>query len=327
MTPQTFRTPMTDLLGIDHPLICGGMMWLSDANYVSAVARAGSIGFITPRSFPTPEDFREELRKAHDLSDGKPFGVNLYISARPESNELLGVFLDISIEEGVKFVETAGYSPKAFLPKIKGAGITVIHKCTSLRHAQSAERAGVDGIIILGAEAGGHPGMDMIGTMVQGAIVPQGLNVPVALAGGMGTGRQLVACLSLGADAMVLATRMVVSEEIWAHDGYKKRLTELGPEGTKIIMSIFGDNSRVIDNASTAKVLELEAAGVTDYEAYRPHVGGVLQREAYLDGDWDKGTMSIGQSVAFANDIEPVEKILDGIIAEADAVRARLNGL
>ena len=327
MANQKFRTRITDLFGIDHPIVCGGMMWLADADYVSAVARAGGIGFITPRSFPTPEDFREQLRKAHDLSDGKPFGVNLYISARPESNQLLQTFLDISIEEGVKFVETAGFSPKEFIPKIRDAGITVMHKCTTLRHALSAQKAGVDAIAILGAEAGGHPGMDMIGTMVQGAIVPQALDVPVVLAGGMGTGRQLVACLSLGADGMLVATRMVVSEEIWAHDDYKKRLAELGPDGTKIIMSIFGDNSRVIDNPSTEAVLALEAEGITDYEAYRPHVQSTLQKEAYEDGDWKKGTMSIGQSVAFAGEIEPVEKIFDGIMEEAAAVRDRLNGL
>lgn len=322
-----FSTRITDLFGIEHPIVCGGMMWLADADYVSAVARAGGIGFITPRSFPTPEDFREQLRKAHDLSDGKPFGVNLYISARPESNQLLQTFLDITIEEGVKFVETAGFSPKEFIPKIKDASITVMHKCTTLRHALSAQKAGVDAVAILGAEAGGHPGMDMIGTMVQGAIVPQALEVPVVLAGGMGTGRQLVACLSLGADGMLVATRMVVAEEIWAHDNYKKRLNELGPDGTKIIMSIFGDNSRVIDNPSTDAVLALEAGGVKDYEAYRPHVQGTLQKEAYEDGDWKKGTMSIGQSVAFAGDIEPVAKIIDGIMEEATAVRDRLNGL
>ena len=322
-----FKTRITDLFGIEHPIVCGGMMWLADAEYVSAVARAGGIGFITPRSFPTPEDFREQLRKADDLSDGKPFGVNLYISARPESNQLLQTFLDISIDEGVKFVETAGFSPKEFIPKIKDAGITVMHKCTTLRHAMSAQKAGVDAIAILGAEAGGHPGMDMIGTMVQGAIVPQALEVPVVLAGGMGTGRQLVACLSLGADGMLVATRMVVAEEIWAHENYKKRLAALGPDGTKIIMSIFGDNSRVIDNPSTDAVLALEAEGVKDYEAYRPHVQGTLQKEAYEDGDWKKGTMSIGQSVAFAGDIEPVEKIIDGIMEEAAAVRDRLNGL
>lgn len=327
MTPQVIRTRITDLFGIRHPLVCGGMMWLANADYVGAVARAGGIGFITPRSFPTPEDFRAEVRKAQEIAEGAPFGVNLYVSARPEANELLQLFLAISIEEGVRFVETAGFSPKAFMPRIKDAGITVIHKCTTLRHAESAQRAGVDAITILGAEAGGHPGSDLVGTMVQGAIVPAALDVPVVLAGGMGTGRQLMACLALGADAMLLASRMVVSQEIWAHEDYKRHIAGLGPDGTRVIMSIFGDSSRVIDNESAAAVLALEAGGVTDYEAYRPHVRGTLQREAYESGDWTQGTMSIGQSVAFAGPIEPVETIVDGIMAEAVAVRDRLKSL
>ena len=327
MTPQTFRTRITDLFGIEHPLVCGGMMWLADAKYVSAVARAGGIGFITPRSFPTPEDFREQIRMAHDLSDGRPFGVNLYISARPEANRLLETFLEIAIDENVKFLETAGFSPKMFLPRIRDAGIKVIHKCTTLRHAVSARNAGVDAITILGAEAGGHPGRDLIGTMVQGATVPQALDIPVVLAGGMGTGRQLMACLALGADGMLLATRMIVSEEIWAHPNYKKHLAGLDAGDTSLIMNIFGDSSRVLKNDSAARVLELEAEGITDYEAYRPHVQGTLQKEAYEDGDWTKGTASIGQSVAFAGEIESAESIIDGIVAEAAAVRDRLNRL
>ena len=168
--------------------------------------------------------------------------------------------------------------------------------------------------------------MDMIGTMVQGAVVPQELDVPVVLAGGMGTGRQLVACLALGAHGMLVATRMVVAAEIWAHENYKKRLAELGPSDTKIIMSIFGDNSRVIGNHSSEAVLSLEAEGNKDYEAYRPYVQGNLQRKAYVDGDWTRGTMSVGQSVAFAGEVEPVGTIIDGIMDEATAVRERLNG-
>jgi nitronate monooxygenase len=136
-----------------------------------------------------------------------------------------------------------------------------------------------------------------------------------------------MACLSLGADGMVLATRMIVSTEVWAHRNYKQHLAELGAGDTRLIMNIFGDSSRVLSNASSDRVLELEATGITDYEAYRPHVEGPLQKEAYEDGDWTKGTASIGQSVAFAREIEPVETIIDGIIAEAVAVRARLNGL
>ena len=126
MTPQIFRTRITDLFGIDHPILCGGLMWLADAAYVGAVVNAGGMGFITPRSFPTPEDYREQLRKCREITGGKPFGVNIYVSARPEANEALGHFLDIAIEEKVEFVETAGYSPKAFMPRIKDAGMIVI---------------------------------------------------------------------------------------------------------------------------------------------------------------------------------------------------------
>ncbi len=302
-------------------------MWLADANYVGAVVNAGGMGFITPRSFPSVEEYRNQLRKCREITAGKPFGVNIYVSARPEANEALAVFLDIAIEENVEFVETAGFSPKAFMPRIKEAGMTVIHKCTTLRHAQSAVKAGVDAITILGAEAGGHPGMDMVGGIVQGAVVPEGLDVPVVLAGGLGTGRQLLAALALGADGILLGSRMTVAEEIWADDKYKKRITEIGQNDTRIVMSIFNDNSRVLDNATAQAVNELEEQGITDFEQYRPLVQGPSQREAYESGNFDLGTLSMGQSCAFANEISTVENIFDDIIRDAIAARDRLKGL
>jgi len=322
--PREFRTRITKLFGIRHPLVCGGMMWLAVDKYVAAVVNAGGIGFITPRSFATPDDYRRALRRCRDATGDGPFGVNLYVSARPEANQALATFLDIAIEEKVRFVETAGYSPKAFLPKIKDAGIKVIHKCTSLKHALSAERAGVDAVTILGAEAGGHPGMQLIGAMVQGALFAGKLTVPYVLGGGMGTGRQLVACLALGADGMLLASRMVVASEVWAHDDYKRRLIDMGPEDTRVIMAIFGDNSRVVDNDAARQVAALEAKGITDFEAYRSLVQGANQRRAYETGDWTIGTMSIGQSCAFADRIEPAAAIFDRIISEAVAARDRV---
>jgi len=302
-------------------------MWLADAAYVGAVVNAGGMGFITPRSFPTVDAYRDELLKCGDITGGKPFGVNIYVSARPETNEALVEFLDIAIEEGVEFIETAGYSPKAFMPRIKDAGMIVIHKCTTVRHAQSAVRAGVDAIIILGAEAGGHPGMDMIGTMVQGALAPEELDVPVVLAGGMGTGRQLLASLALGVDGMLMGSRMTVAEEIWAHDAYKQHVAETSQADTRVVMSIFNDNSRVLDNETARKVLALEAEGVVDFERYRPLVEGTAQRRAYETGDWQIGTPSMGQSCAFADDIKSVEAIFDEILADAVAHRDRLATL
>ena len=327
MTPPIFHTRITELFGIDHPILCGGLMWLADAAYVGAVVNAGGMGFITPRSFPTKEDYRDQLRTCREITGGKPFGVNIYVSARPETNEALGEFLDLAIEEGVAYVETAGYSPKAFMPRIKDAGMIVIHKCTTLRHAQSAVRAGVDAITILGAEAGGHPGMDMIGTMVQGALAPAALDVPVVLAGGMGTGRQLLAALALGADGMLMGSRMTVAEEIWAHDDYKHHVAETNQADTRVVMSIFNDNSRVLDNETARKVLALEAEGIDEFERYRPLVQGSNQRRAYETGDWRMGTPSMGQSCAFADDIKSVEAIFDEILIDASAHRGRLNTL
>ncbi|NKB21324.1 MAG: nitronate monooxygenase [Alphaproteobacteria bacterium] len=327
MTSPIFQTRITELFGIDHPILCGGLMWLADANYVGAVVNAGGMGFITPRSFPTLDDYRVQLRKCREITEGKPFGVNIYVSARPEANEELGVFLDVAIEEKVEFVETAGFSPKAFMPRIKDAGMKVIHKCTTLRHAQSAVNAGADAITILGAEAGGHPGMNMIGSIVQGAVVPEGLDVPVALAGGLGTGRQLLAALALGADGILLGSRMTVAEEIWADDKYKNRVAETVESDTRIVMSIFNDNSRVLDNATAKAVNDLEEQGITDFEQYRPLVQGPNQRDAYASGDFDQGTLSMGQSCAFANEIASVEKIFDDILSDAVAMRQRLDGL
>jgi nitronate monooxygenase len=327
MTPQIFRTPITELFGIDHPILCGGLMWLADAAYVGAVVNAGGMGFITPRSFPTVDAYRDELRKCREITSGKPFGVNIYVSARPEANEALGEFLDIAIEEGVEFVETAGFSPKVFMPRIKDAGMITIHKCTTVRHAQSAVRAGVDAITILGAEAGGHPGMDMVGTMVQGALAPDALDVPVVLAGGMGAGRQLLASLALGADGMLMGSRMTIAEEIWAHDNYKHRVAEATQADTRVVMSIFNDNSRVLDNETARKVLALEAQGIDDFEQYRPLVQGSEQRDAYQTGDWQRGTPSMGQSCVFADEIKSVEAIFDEILADAVVHRDRLNTL
>lgn len=327
MTPPVFKTRITELFGIDHPILCGGLMWLADANYVGAVVNAGGMGFMTPRSFPTLDDYRAQLRKCREITEGKAFGVNIYVSARPEANEELGVFLDVAIEEKVAFVETAGFSPRAFLPRIKDAGMKVIHKCTTLRHAQSAAKAGVDAIAILGAEAGGHPGMNMIGGIVQGAVVPEGLDVPVVLAGGLGSGRQLLAALTLGADGILLGSRMTVAEEIWADDKYKKRVTETVESDTCIVMSIFNDNSRVLDNATAKAVNALEEQGITDFEQYRPLVQGPNQRDAYASGDFDQGTLSMGQSCAFANEIASVENIFDDILGDAIVMRDRLGGL
>jgi len=320
-----FKTRITELFGIEHPLLCGGLMWLADAAYVAAAVNAGGLGFITARSFPEPEDFRAELRKCHALTGGRPFGVNLYLSQRPEENAFLAGHIDILLAEGVRFIETSGLPPKEILPRLKAAGCKVIHKVAAVRHAVSAQRLGVDAVTVVGAECGGHPGVYMIGTMVQALRAAQEVTVPLAVGGGIGHGAQLVAALALGADAVVMGSRMTVAEEIWAHAAYKDRVLAADETTTQLVMASFRNTFRVLDNAEARAVMALEAAGERDFEAYRPHVAGARQKEAYETGDWERGILSLGQSAAFATGIQSVQEIFTQILQEAEAALAKLE--
>jgi NAD(P)H-dependent flavin oxidoreductase YrpB (nitropropane dioxygenase family) len=325
MTPATYRTRLTDLLGIDHPILCGGLMWLADADYVAAVVNAGAMGFITARSFPEPRDFREQLRRCRALTDGRPFGVNLYLSQQPGANDLLVGHIEILLEEGVRLIETAGLPPKDLLPRLKDAGCTVIHKVASVRHALSAQKLPVDAISVVGAECGGHPGLALVGTMVQGLLAAERLSLPLAIGGGIGHGAQLAAVLGFGADAVVMGTRMTVASEIWAHRAYKERVVAAAETDSRLILASLRNTYRVLDNETARAVAALEAEGVTDYERYRPLVAGTLTRSAYETGDAERGTLSLGQSAVFADEIKPVEAIIDQLLAEAEAARGRLN--
>jgi NADH:quinone reductase (non-electrogenic) len=167
MPSPPFTTRITQLFGIEHPILCGGLMWLSDARYVAASVNAGGMGFITARTFPDPGRFREELQTCRELTKGRPFGVNLYLTPRPEENAFLKGHLDILLKEGVRALETSGLPPKEFLPALKEAGAKVMHKTSTVRHAISAAKLGVDAVAVVGAECGGHPGLALVGTMVR----------------------------------------------------------------------------------------------------------------------------------------------------------------
>ena len=327
MTPARYETRMTELLGIRHPILCGGLMYLSDARYVAAAVNAGAMGFITARTFPDPGTFRDELQRCAELTGGKPFGVNLYYSPRAEGNELLRGLTEILLDEGVRIVETAGLPPKDVLPVLKEAGCIVIHKVSTVRHALSAQKLGVDALTVVGAECGGHPGLQLVGTMVQGLVAAQKLHLPLAIGGGIGHGAQIVAALAFGADAAILGTRMTVAEEIWAHPAYKQRLIEANETDTLLVLQRLRNTYRALDNETARAVAEVEVGGATDYEQYRPLIAGALQKQAYETGDWNKGILSVGQSAAFADAVQPVEAIVDRLMAEAAAAEARLGGV
>jgi len=317
---QVFTTPITTLLGIRHPILCGGLQWLADARYVAAVVNAGAMGFITCMSFPgNPEGFRQEVRQCRKLTQGKPFGVSVSIGRRPDIKEVLAPMLNVIVEEEVEFVETSGNSPAWLLDKLKNAGCTVIHKVPAIRYALSAERLGVDAITVISGEAGGHTGHYMNGQIVQGPLAADALACPLVLGGGMGDGRHLISTLAMGADAMMLGSRMVVAEEIWAHRDYKEYVAKLDESASRVVMSTFGKQHRVLDNATARNVVQLEADGITDFQAYQPHVQGSLVREAYRSGNYSQGLIDMGPAGVFAREIKPVEAIIDEIIDTAVA--------
>lgn len=314
-----FRTPITELFGIRYPILAGGLMWLADANYVAGVVNAGCMGFITAKTFPDPGAFRDELRKARDLTGGKDFGVNIYLSAHTDDNALVSGHIDILMEEGVRFIETSGLPPRDIVTRLKEGGCTVIHKVAAVRHAVSAAKLPVDAITVVGAECGGHPGLHMVGSMVQALRASQSVVKPLAAGGGFGHGAQLVAALALGADAILVGTRFLVAEEIWAHDAYKKRIVEAGETDTRVVLAAMRNTYRALDNEAARAVEALEMQGARDYEDYRDLTAGSEQKIAYETGDWNRGVLSLGQAAAFANEVKPVAAIVEQIMAEAEA--------
>lgn len=326
MRPQLFKTRITELLGIRHPILCGGLMWLADANYVAAAINAGAMGFVTALSFPDdPDGFRRELRKCRELTQGRPFGANLAFSMRPGVNDRMRPYVDAIVEERVAFVETSGASPQQWLPRLRDAGCRIIHKVPAVRYAVSAEKLDVDAITVIAGEAGGHPGVVMLGNIVQGVLAADAIKLPLAVGGGMGTGRHLVMALTMGADAMILGSRMVVAKEIWAHERYKEHIVAIDESANRVVLKVFRNNQRVLDNAAARAVAELEAQGVTDYARYAGLVAGARAREAYATGNLDIGMIDMGPAGVFATRIMSVEEIIDEIIDQAAAALDRVS--
>ena len=322
-----FRTRITELYGIRLPVIASGLMWLANADYVGAAVNAGLMGFMTSASFPEPETLRREIRRCRDITQGKPFGVNIGVRAGDKDQERVTRVLDIVIEEGVRFVETYGHNPEAHIPRLHGAGIKVLHKVPSVRHARKAQSVGVDAVTVIGAEAGGHPGMDLVGTMVQAGVAARDIRIPLIIAGGIGTGAHLVAALALGADGVAIGTRFLVAEEIWAHRGYKERLVAADETNTALILQSIKKTQRALANEKAKTVGQLEREHGGNIDVLLPHISGKLGRKAYESGDYDQAILSLGQSVAFADRIEPIAAIVARLENEARSALKRLDTL
>jgi len=309
--PDQYPTRMTSLLGIRWPLLLGGMMWLSDANLVAAMVRAGGMGFITARSSNSNAQFRQELQTCRRLTGGMPFGVNLTLSRRMQNNDIVLERLNIAIEEGVRIFETAGLPPTSLLPQLRQTNSIVIHKCAHVRHAVAAQNLGVDAVTLVGMEEGGHPGSNQLPTFLNGAYALEQLHVPLALGGGIGHGRQIAAALALGADAVVMGSIFTLAHETPAHHAYKQRVAATDQHGTCTVLGSLGDTWRVINNNNARKVAAKEQAGAREYAEFGELISGARTRAlAYERGDHEEGMLSMGPAVGFARSVESVACIV-----------------
>jgi len=322
--PERWPTRITELLGIRWPLLLGGMMWLSDARLVAAMVRAGGMGFVTARSYPSDEAFRQALRECRDLTNGDGFGVNLTLSRRATNNDAMHNRLEVALEEGVRIFETAGLPPTDLLPAIQRAGAVVIHKCAHVRHAVAAQNMGVHAVTLVGMEEGGHPGSNQLPTFLNGAYGLERLSIPLALGGGIGHGRQIAAALALGADAVVMGSIFTIAEETPAHDDYKRRVVATDEHGTRAVLSSLGDTWRVIDNENARKVASLEQAGARSYQEFGELISGDRTKAlAYVRGQHEEGMLSMGPAVGFARAVQPLGDIVHRLKCECVASSTR----
>jgi len=312
------KTRITELFDIERPIVQGGLMWVAKAELTSAVANAGGIGFMTALTFHEAEDLRAEIRRCRKLTD-KPFGVNLTFLPSLRTIDY-PAYIKVCIEEEIKFIETAGRNPEPYMAQLKSAGIKVVHKCTSVRHAVKAEKIGCDVVSIDGFEAAGHPGEDDITSLILIPLTQDAIEIPIIASGGFADGRGLVGCLGLGADGMNMGTRFVATKEAPVHDNVKQALINHGERDTRLIMRSLRNTERVLHNQTVDQVLEIERKGDTKIEDIAPFVSGLVGKEMLEDGEMEKGVLSAGQSMGLVRDIPTCRELLDTIMNEAEAI-------
>ncbi|WP_333839657.1 NAD(P)H-dependent flavin oxidoreductase [Novosphingobium sp.] len=317
------KTRFTETFGIDHPIVQGGMMWVGTADLVAPVANAGALGMLTALTQPTPEALTHEIARTREMTD-RPFGVNLTIlpSINPPP---YAEYRAAIIEAGIGVVETAGHRPQEHVEHFKAHGIKVIHKCTAVRHALSAERMGVDAISIDGFECAGHPGEDDIPGLVLIPAAADVVKVPLIASGGFGDGRGLAAALALGAEGINMGTRFCATQEAPLHANFKQAMVEADERATDIIFRTYRNSARVARNAISQEVLRLEAEG-RPFADVAHLVKGARGHEGLVSGDIDHGIWTAGTVVGLIHDVPTVKDLVERIVAEAEAViRDRLG--
>ena len=321
------KTRITELFGIQHPIIQGGMHFVGFAELAAAVSNAGGLGLITGLTQRTPELLANEIRRCREMTD-KPFGVNLTFLPTVSSPDYPG-YIKAIIDSGVKAVETAGNNPQKWMPMLHEAGIKVIHKCTSVRHALKAEAIGCDAVSVDGFECGGHPGEDDVPNFILLPRAAESLKIPFVASGGMADGRSLVAALALGAEGMNMGTRFIATKEAPVHENVKLAIVAASELDTRLVMRPLRNTERVLRNAAVDRLLAKEQTlgANLKFEDIIEEVAGVYPR-IMQQGDMEAGAWSCGMVAGLIHDIPSVKELIDRIMLEADGIiRQRLAGM
>lgn len=316
---MAIKTRITEMFGIEHPIIQGGMHYVGFAEMAAAVSNAGGLGIITGLTQGTPEKLANEIARCREMTD-KPFGVNLTFLPSVVPPDYPGL-VKVIVDSGIKAVETAGNNPVKWLPGLKEAGIKVIHKCTSVRHSLKAESIGCDAVSVDGFECGGHPGEDDVGNWVLLPRAAEELKIPFVASGGVGTGSQLAAALALGADGVNLGTRFIATKEAPVHENVKQALVAASELDTRLVMRPLRNTERVLVNAGVETLLEKERTLGKDikFEDIIGEVAGVYPK-VMVEGQMDAGAWSCGQVAGLIHDVPTVKELIDRMVSEAEAI-------
>lgn len=321
------KTAITEMFGIEHPIIQGGMHFVGFAEMAAAVSNAGGLGIITGLTQRTPADLANEIARCKDMTD-KPFGVNVTFLPSLTPPDYPAIIKAI-VDGGVKIVETAGRSPEQVMPVLKDAGIKVIHKCTSVRHSLKAQAIGCDAVSVDGFECGGHPGEDDIPNMILLPRAADELEIPFVSSGGMADGRSLVASLAMGAQGMNMGTRFIATKEAPVHENVKQAIVAASELDTRLVMRPLRNTERVLTNESVERLLEKERelGAELKFEDIAEEVAGVYPK-IMMEGEMDAGAWSCGMVAGLISDIPTCKELIDRIMADAEAIIAkRMMGL
>ena len=314
---RKITTRITEMFGIERPILSGAMQWLAKAELVAAVSNAGGLGVLSSATFATAEDLRAEIRKTKELTD-KPFAVNLTLmpSLAPPDYP---AYVKVCAEEGIRIIETSGRLPDKLMPFFKMAGMKTVHKCTCVKHALKAQSIGCDAVIIDGFDAAGHVGENDIGTMSLTPAAVDALDIPVICAGGIGDGRGMAAALMLGAEGVCMGTRFFLSEEAPAKAEFKNAVAANVTENdTMLVLRRFTNTTRVLNNGLAVKVKELEESGA-DIAEIGPLASGRKLKKAFETGDLNEGVLTVGQISGIIHDVKSVQEIMDRTMEECFA--------